>query len=78
MTIFDDNIRAATNAAKNPNSIVNNTSRVSGISSSTSNTASIPGMQVAVQLPGSVSNRNLPNAPTIPSQAKGSQPQTEI
>ena len=77
MTIFDDNIRAATNAAKNPKSIVNNTSRVSGISSSTSNTASIPGMQVAVQLPGSVSNRNLPNAPTIPSQAKGSQPQTE-
>lgn len=77
MTIFDDNIRAATNAANNPNSIVNNTSRVTGITSSSSSTTSLPGIQAVTQIPGAVLNRNLPNAPTIPTKANGSQPQAE-
>ncbi len=42
MSIFDDNIRAATNAAKNPNPLVNNTGQVSGITSNVGGKASVP------------------------------------
>lgn len=60
MNIFEQNIRAATNAASNPNPIVNNSSSVAG---SVSNIAppGLPGVNVVTQLPGSVQTNNISN-----------------
>jgi hypothetical protein len=69
MNIFEENIRSATNAAKNPNSIVNNTGVVAGVASNTA--TSLPGTTIVTQIPGGVPNT------TVTNPASSSQPQTE-
>jgi hypothetical protein len=73
-SIFEENIRAATNAANNPNSIVNNTSTVAGVTATATGAvkAGLPGIQVASQIPGITPNLNVPS---VTNSVTGSTPQ---